>query len=417
QKKKIENADAERSIIDCARIAGHELAGRVKKTLINKIEAGLLLPKNQRILHTAPHHDDIELAYFPLIHHLVRAPENKNYFCYMTSGFTSVTNAYLLILLIALQKMLRSGVLFKNTGLQELRDPAQSDADIHGYLNAIGRQDKEGQDLFTSRRFFRRLTNYLKSGRAPKVISFVNDTIATINALPEGAAPPEIVQTFKSWIREWEAELAWAHFGLGPEHVFHLRLPFYTDHIFPEDPDYKRDVVPILKLLENIKPTIVTVALDPESSGPDTHYKTLMAVSAALREYVRRRKPKNLHIWGYRNVWTRFHLSEVNMVVPVSLNSFAVLGNMFSTCFKSQMTASFPSYEYDGTFDQLAQKIWVEQFNDIAGLIGKQTFSESSHPMLRRTFGALYLKDMTYAQFVEATRPLARLVSAKKPLD
>jgi glucosamine-6-phosphate deaminase len=40
---------------------------------------------------------------------------------------------------------------------------------------------------------------------------------------------------------------------------------------------------PILRLLEQIKPTIITVALDPEASGPDTHYKVLQATAGALK--------------------------------------------------------------------------------------------------------------------------------------
>jgi glucosamine-6-phosphate deaminase len=85
------------------RIAG-ELSGKtfnqlcddLNRKLAEKIQHGLKVPDNQRILHTAPHHDDIELAYFPLLHHLVRSPSNENYFVYCTSGFTSVINVYVM---------------------------------------------------------------------------------------------------------------------------------------------------------------------------------------------------------------------------------------------------------------------------------------------------------------------------------
>lgn len=40
-----------------------------------------------------------------------------------------------------------------------------------------------------------------------------------------------------------------------------------------------------LRVRAQIKPTFVTCALDPEGSGPDTHYKVLQAVSAALSLY------------------------------------------------------------------------------------------------------------------------------------
>ena len=81
-----------------------------------------------------------------------------------------------------------------------------------------------------------------------------------------------------------------------------------------------------------------------------------MAISAAIDEYVKKTGRNDIRIWGYRNVWSYFKLGEVNTVIPISLNSLAVLHNMFNTCFISQRTASFPSHEFDGTFSELAQK-------------------------------------------------------------
>jgi len=74
-------------------------------------------------------------------------------------------------------------------------------------------------------------------------------------------------RTSKGWLREFEAELVWAHFGIGMDRVTHLRLQFYSSGIFPEYPDPERDVAPILNLLEKVRPTIISLALDPEGSG------------------------------------------------------------------------------------------------------------------------------------------------------
>ena len=49
---------------------------------------------------------DIMLGYLPLINHLVRNPNNKHYFATFTSGFTAVTNAYMLELLNDLKNLL-----------------------------------------------------------------------------------------------------------------------------------------------------------------------------------------------------------------------------------------------------------------------------------------------------------------------
>ncbi|MEF8846414.1 MAG: hypothetical protein V5A59_13140, partial [Bacteroidales bacterium] len=69
-----------------------KLAESVHSRIIEKIQRGISIPMEQRFMHTAPHHDDIELAYFPLMHHLVRSKYNENHFIYCTSGFTAVTN-------------------------------------------------------------------------------------------------------------------------------------------------------------------------------------------------------------------------------------------------------------------------------------------------------------------------------------
>src|SRR3989339_8897 len=96
------------------------------------------------------------------------------------------------------------------------------------------------------------------------------------------------------------------------------------------------------------KPTIVTVAFDPEASGPDTHYKILQTIAEALKIYLNEDKTRKVTVWGYRNVWFRFHPSEADIFVPVSMNSLAIMRTAFIDCFGSQRSASFPSYEYDG---------------------------------------------------------------------
>jgi glucosamine-6-phosphate deaminase len=121
-------------------------------------------------------------------------------------------------------------------------------------------------------------------------------------------------------------------------------------------------------------------------------------------------------VWGYRNVWSRFKIHEVNMIVPISLNSFAVLHNMFNACFLSQRSASFPSYEYDGSFSELAQQVWVQQYEDLIQLMGPDYFYASDNPMKRRSYGAIYLKTMDYKAFSDYMKPVRRLLTMKDAL-
>jgi glucosamine-6-phosphate deaminase len=157
----------------------------------------------------------------------------------------------------------------------------------------------------------------------------------------------------------------------------------------------------VLQNLQAIEPDIVTVALDPESSGPDTHYKVLQAVSEALKIYSKESGKKNIEVWGYRNVWFRFHPSDVNAFVPVTLNTFAIMGHSFMNLFGSQADASFPSYEHDGPFCELAQKVQVEQYQMLKTLLGRGFFYESEDSRTRSTRGVVFLKKMSLNEFFE----------------
>lgn len=393
-----------------------KLSEEVYRNMAEKLQHGLTVPDNQRILHTAPHHDDIELAYFPLLHHLVRSPNNENYFVYCTSGFTAVTNFYVMSCLENLQGLIASGQIGDSEPVNDLADYANAQDDITGYLNGIALQDNELQHFHLSKRLTRLFLNHLKVKDLKKVANYVGELIAQLKMIEPGRSEPSIFHLIKGWLREYEAELVWAYFGIDMDHVSHLRLPFYSANIFPEYPNFEEDVKPVVQLLEKIKPTIITLALDPEGSGPDTHYKTLIALADAIDKYAADRPEMNLRIWGYRNIWSRYRLDEVNMVIPTSLNSFAVLHNMFNSCFLSQKSASFPSFELDGTFSELAQKIWVGQHNHLVELMGREYFYDSPNPLLRRSYGAIYIKDMSYREFSDYLVPVRSLLKAKEML-
>jgi len=393
-----------------------DLARATHKRLLEKIKKGLNPPIQSRVLHTAPHHDDIELAYFPLLHHLVRSEHNENHFVYCTSGFTSVTNEYVngnlkalteLISTKKIEKYLHTNHLFGQDGYWD---------DITGGLKAIARKNKDEQDIYISCRLARHLVKWLKLKTVYELLPTINRTIEYLTTVDPGTKDTELLQKVKGWTREYEAELVWAHFGIGLDHVSHLDLQFYTGDIFVEYPDPDRDVKPILDLLEKVRPNVVSLALDPEGSGPDTHFKTLIAISNALEKYVDKCQDNDLKIWGYRNIWSKYHISDVSMIVPVSLNSFAVLDNMFNNCFVSQKSASFPSYEYEGPFSDLAQRIWVDQHSQLTALFGKEFFYDSQLPLLKRSYGAIYLKELSYKEFCSEIEFIKGMIDNKKGL-
>jgi len=150
--------------------------------------------------------------------------------------------------------------------------------------------------------------------------------------------------------------------------------------------------------------------MDPEGSGPDTHYKVLQTIAGAIKEWQKEEDLSNLKIIGYRNVWFKFHPSEADIIVPVTLNSLNVLENSFSESYMSQVNASFPSFEYDGKFNELTQKIWVQQLKQIQLLLGKNFFYENSHPLIRATHGLLYIKELSAVDFIKMAQNLEKAI-------
>jgi len=117
--------------------------------------------------------------------------------------------------------------------------------------------------------------------------------------------------------------------------------------------------------------------------------------------YQRETGINDIKVWGYRNVWYRFHPSEANHFVPVTHNTRAILNDAFMHSFGSQKAASFPSYEYDGPFSGLAQKIQVEQYQMMKTLLGRDYFYQNSDSRIRSTRGFVYLKVMEMDEFYE----------------
>jgi glucosamine-6-phosphate deaminase len=176
-------------------------------------------------------------------------------------------------------------------------------------------------------------------------------------------------------------------------------LGFYTGDIFTPQPSFERDIVPIIELFERTKPDIITVAMDPEASGPDTHYKVLQGVAEALRAYIKNHDNKKILVLGYRNVWYKFHPAHADVYVPATMSDFALLKSAFLTCFGSQKTASFPSHEYDGPFSDLAQNIMANQYKQLKFFLGRDFFYAHDQVNVRAARGFCFLKYMTPEEF------------------
>ncbi|MDZ7370869.1 MAG: 6-phosphogluconolactonase [candidate division KSB1 bacterium] len=384
------------------------LLHKVYESVDQKLKDGLEELDKKVFMHTAPHHDDIELGYLPYIYHLVRKPDNIHYFTYMTSGFTAVTNHYVLRMLEILQRQLHSSEMARliDSGYFK-RDQHTEDWDVYHYLDGVAANNRTILEEANCRRLLRILMEVLEEESPAHLSDRINELIGYFRTQYPGKKDLPHIQRLKGMIREWEADLFWAHFGFSSRSVKHFRLGFYQGEIFTEDPEFQRDVQPLVDFMKEITPDVVTLAFDPEGSGPDTHYKVMRAIAEAIKTYLSL-GGKEPEIWGYRNVWYRFHPAEATTFVPVSINSMAVLNNAFNNAFGSQVDASFPSYELDGPFSKLVQKIWSEQFYAVKVCMGDDYFNENRHPRVRACHGLCFLKKMSVNEFLEQTMILKR---------
>jgi glucosamine-6-phosphate deaminase len=386
------------------------LLKNVEKDYQQRILKALNVHLGHTFLHTAPHHDDIMLGYLPYLVRLMRDPSNKHYFNYLTSGFNAVTNSHVLQFIEIANRFLNSSA-FDNLFDENYFEPTNAvfrNEDVLQYLDGLAADSQYEMEVARARRFLRNLVEIYQDKSRAGLMQCLAELKAYFEQQYPGAKDRPDIQKLKGMIREWEADIKWGYFGYGTDAVIHSRLGFYTGDIFTEEPEHERDVLPVLQTLRRIKPTVVTVALDPEGSGPDTHYKVLQAISTALRLYKEELGSVDIEVWGYRNVWYRYHPSEANLFIPVTLNGMAILRDVFLNAFRSQADASFPSYEYDGPFSGLAKKIHVEQYQFMRTVLGSDFFYQNPDSRIRSTRGLIYLKVMKLDEFFSQSRELRK---------
>jgi glucosamine-6-phosphate deaminase len=389
-----------------------KLNRQVTEEIEQKISKGIQTLDNTRFLHTEPHHDDTMLGYFAQMVRNFRKASNSHYFVTLTSGFTSVTNRFMVSQLQNLQQVLFSDE-FSGLHKEGYFDPADSMArnrDVWQYLDGVAASNSDMKNEGCSRRLLRNLIEVYAVKALKGVEKKLNELLDYFQTQYPGKLDPKDIQQLKGMCREWEAECLWGYYGWNCDNVAHLRLGFYTGDVFTPQPTQKRDVLPIVKQFEAIKPDVISVALDPEASGPDTHYKVLQATAEALKIYQQKTKRRDLKIWGYRNVWYRFDPSEANVFVPVSLNMFTVMHQSFENAFLSQKEASFPSYEHDGPFSELAQQIQVQQYQTLKTCLGREWFYNHPSPLIRATRGFVFLKEMEPEEFYQSCRKLRKSI-------
>ncbi len=382
----------------------------VVRSITEKISKGMEPEKGQVFLHTGPHHDDIMLGILPHIANHFHEPGNEFHFAVLTSGFTAVTNSFVIKVLDETKQLLEQGkiqmVLYPD--FFESGYKYKWDKDVYHFLTQVAGGYEEEKRRGLCHRIVRAITDIYKVKSRDQLNNVMNEILTILRYSYDGEKNPPNIQQLKGMIREFEEELVWAHYGVQVKNVIHNRLGFYKGDIFTEQPDKTRDVVPVLEMMRRVNPTVLSLTFDPEGSGPDTHYKVLQTTADALREWKKEKDLSQLRIWGYRNVWYKFTPSDANVIVPVSLNAMAAMDELFTNCYLSQVEASFPSYELNGKFSKVAQKIWVDQLKDIQFLLGKDYFYQNPDPRIRASHGLIFYKEMSVDEFLGHARELRK---------
>lgn len=366
-----------------------------------KLQRGVKPFENEVIFNTGPHHDDIMLGIMPIINRQLRCPSNEVHFGIATSGYNSVNNDYLSQAIADTLNYLRQGEIqmvnypdFFEQGYLFKRDK-----DVYHYLdNVAGKNSHEMRRGFCHR-FLRNAVGIWHPNNLDDLVARFEAAQQLLANEPQKAHDDPELQQLKGMIREFEEELVWAYTGVSVRNVHHLHLGFYKDsHDFP---NRERDVEPVLQQLHAIKPTTISVIMDPMNVGPtNTHYKVLQTIAKAIEAWNEEADLSQLKIMGYRNVWSTFALEEANTIVPVSLNNFAVIEKAFRDSYLTQVEAEFPNPNFDGTFSELSESIWVRQLKDVQLLLGKDYFYENQHPLIRATHGLIFLKQMNVNEFL-----------------
>lgn len=381
----------------------------VVDSIVSKIRKGMHSDHNQIFYHTGPHHDDIMLGIMPLTNRQSRNHTNEMHFAVMTSGYHAVTNKFLYDLLADTKHLMGIGKIemiyypdFFDKGYK-----LKWDKDVYHYLDNIAAQDEEGKRRGVCHRLVRAIVVTCGVKNVAELYYKIDETMHILKESYDGSENPPFIQKLKGMLREFEEELVWAHYGVRVKNVHHLHLGFYTGG---GGPNKERDVMPILEQLRQFRPTVISLAMDPEGSGPDTHYKVLQSIAAAVKEWNTETDLSHLKIIGYRNVWFRYNPWDVEVIVPVSMNALATLDKSFSDCYLTQVNASFPSYQMDGKFSDLSQRIWMEQHKQIQFLLGKDFFYENQHPSLRATHALIYIRELNVEDFLKEAASLGKSV-------
>ena len=355
-----------------------------------------------------------------------RANGNENHFAYLTSGFHSVSDDYLRAVVLSAMKKGALDEIFNNGGFDPNGKDERGYDDLLGEFRRAFEAGKVESTYWVETAIFLRKLREVGSlesveekleGGEPNYESVwtVERSLEIMNRYLEqripGDAVPIPIQLLKGCMRESEVDRVWTLSRMPMSRVHHLRSKFYTDDFFTPMPTLEDDALPVANLIRDRRPNMLSVAFDPEGTGPDTHYKVLLCVAAGLKESKTRGYLDGLPdgypvVWGYRNVWFRFHPTDASLLIPCTDKDLDLMHDTFMECFTTQKAASFPSPQFDGPFSSWAMQIQKEQFDMIRCLLGNEYFDKHPNERVRNSKGFIFIKAMYMDHFLQEVADL-----------
>ena len=410
-----------------------------------KIDAGLsaMSATSTTILHTAPHHDDILLSYHACLHELlgnrrrqssqantdtsnnnpnsepgdVAVNHNENHFAYLTSGFNSVPDRYLEGWVEGVGGSDGSyALLAKSVSNGDLQKPY--DDLLKDFVNAVNGKDTIEQGRIEHVIFLRNVAVVFEilHENQDTFMKSIQETVELLRTdYLTGQTDAELTKKaklIKGCMRESEVDRVWALSHQKNERVHHLRSKFYMEK---QPPTREDDAVPVANLIQSLQPHWLTVAFDPEGTGPDTHYKVLQIVAEGIRVALERGDISNaidFVVWGYRNVWFTFTPSEATLLMPVTQADLDLMDDTFMNCFTTQKDASFPSPLYDGPFSAWSRHLQQQQYLDMQTLLGEEYLQSHPDRRVQEAAGFVFVQAMTVDRFLKEVDGLKSTIEA-----
>src|SRR5690554_1612444 len=190
----------------CSQIPGldEDTVQSVIDSILAKIERGMKPCTNQIFYHTGPHHDDIMLGIMPLTNEQSRESTNELHYAVLTSGYTAVTNRFMIDLLNDTKALLSQGriEMIEYPDFFEKGYKFKWDKDVYHYLDNVAAQNEEEKRRGVCHRLVRALVDVWGVNNRAELDAVIEEILVSLENTYAGGKNPPRIQKLKGMIRE-----------------------------------------------------------------------------------------------------------------------------------------------------------------------------------------------------------------------